>query len=115
MDTFVDEVESVAKDVARSLYDEIVATVESLAPDGRGLFQELKSMDEQLEEYRIIRNDLAAWTLWAQNKATEIAGKLQVGGVGEETIQAIDPIRIAVAYMLDYSSKMEEQLENRMV
>lgn len=112
--TFIDEIEQICEEVADSLYKQVIAITETLAPDGRGFGQELKSIDEQLDDYRKIRNDTTSWVSWIQNKALEIGNELQVGGVDQETIASINPVAIAVAFAMDYSSRMEKELEKRL-
>lgn len=113
--TFVDELEAVVQDVSSQIAQEIEDVVNTLAPDGRALNQEVKSMDEKLLEYRTIRNDVEAWKLWISQKAMEITGKLQMSGVGPDKIAAVNPLKIAIAYMQQYSAEMEREIEKRML
>lgn len=113
--TFVDELEAVVKEVSDKVARDIDNIVSTLAPDGRGYEQELKSTDEKLEEYRVIRNDVESWKVWISNKALEITQQLQLGGVTEDKIAAINPLRIAIVYMNHYSAQMERELEKRMI
>jgi len=114
-DTFVDELEEVVQEVADILAEEIQEIIDALAPDGRPFGQEKKSIEEQLIEYRGIRNDVEEWKQWISNKAMEITGRLQVDGVEQEKINAINPLNIAIAFMIDYSTRMEQELQERML
>lgn len=114
-ETFIDELEAVVEEVAERAAREIQEIVDTLAPDGRPFGQDRKSLEEQLIEYRNIRNDTAAWKLWISNKALEITGKLQVDGIDQEKINALNPLRIAIAFMVDYSTRMEKELQERMI
>src|SRR5690242_19496867 len=114
-ETFIDEAESIVDEVANILADEIEAVVEALSPDGRAYGTEKKTTEEQLADYRLIRNDVESWKLWISNKALEITSQLQQGGVAEDKINAINPLKIAIAYMNDYSVRMEKLLSERMV
>ena len=113
--TFVDELEEVVEEVATRLAEDIANIVDTLAPDGRPFGQELKSTEEQLADYRIIRNDVEAWKVWVSNKALEISTQLKLGAVSEDKVVALNPLRIALAFMLDYSSKMEKLIQDRML
>ena len=114
-ETFVDEAESIVEEVASRLAAEIEAVVNALAPDGRAYGTEIKSLDEQLDEYRAIRNDVGSWQVWISNKTMEISQQLQMGGVAQDKIEAINPLKIAIAYANDYSAKMEKHLAERML
>lgn len=113
--TAIDEMEAVVEEVVEILSEEIEMIVDTLAPDGRPFGQELKTPDEQLSEYRVIRNDVEGWKLWVSNKALEITEQLKLGGVAEDKIQALNPLNIALAFMFDYSTRMEKLLEERML
>ena len=113
--TAIDEMEAIVEEVVDKLAEEIEMVVNTLAPDGRPFGQELKSTEEQLIEYRGIRNDVEAWKLWVSNKALQITEQLKMGGVGEDKIMALNPLNIALAYMFEYSSRMEKLLEERML
>lgn len=114
-DTFIDELEEIVDEVADSIATEVQAIVDALAPDGRAFGTELKSTEEQLAEYRIIRNDVEQWKLWVSNKALEITTNLQQGMVAQEKIDQLNPLSIAMAFMRAYSAKMEKLLEERML
>lgn len=113
--TFIDDLETIVDEVSAWGADIITTTVKALAPNGRGFGQEILTTDEKLDEYRKMRNDHDAWTTWIQTKAAQISNTLTNSGVGEDTLGAIDPIGIASAMALDYSSKMEAELEKRMI
>ena len=113
--TFVDEAEAIVEEVATQLAKEIEAVVDALAPDGRAYGMEKKSVDEQLDDYRKIRNDVGSWQVWISNKTMEISQQLQQGGVVQDKIEAINPLKIAIAYANDYSARMEKLLQERML
>jgi len=113
--TFVDEVENVVDEVSAWGLEVIDHVIKTLAPDGRGYGQTVVNIEEQLVEYRKLRNDPDAWVAWVQAKAIEIQNTLVNSGVGVDTISALDLTDIATAMMLDYSSKMEEELAKRMI
>ena len=115
METAIDEMEAIVDEVSTILAEEIQLIVDTIAPDGRPYGQQLKSDEEQLIEYRTIRNDVESWKIWISNKAMEITTQLQMSGVGEDKIAAINPLNIAIAFMLDYSVKMEKKLQDRMI
>jgi len=115
MTTAVSEIELVVKEVAERCANDVQLIVNTLAPDGRPFGQELKSLDEQLDEYRIIRNDVEAWKVWISNKALSISEQLKLGGVSEEKVVAINPLNVALAFMMDYSSRMEKHIQDRML
>ena len=114
-ETYIDEMEEIVTEVANRAAEEIQAVIDTLAPDGRPFGQEKKSIEQQLDEYRTIRNDVEAWKVWISNKALEITNPLMMGGVEQEKIDAVNPLAIAIAYMNDYSVRMEKLLAERMV
>lgn len=113
--TFVDELEEVVDEVATRVATDIQSIVDTLAPDGRPFGQELKSTEEQLIDYRGIRNDVEAWKLWISNRALKISQELKLGGVSEDKVAAINPLKLAVAFMIDYSTRMEKLIADRMI
>ena len=115
VDTFVDELELVVDEVSTRLAEDIQNIVDTLAPDGRPFGQVLKSTTEQLNEYRLIRNDVDAWKVWISNKALEISTQLKLGGVSEDKVAALNPLNIALAFMIDYSTRMEKLIADRMI
>ena len=114
MTTRMEELDQIVDEVVELLYDQIIAGAEALAPDGVGFSQEKKPMEQQLAEYRILRNDVTAWKIWTENKALEIGNEMRVGGASQEAITAINPIILATAAMIKYSSDMEKELSKRM-
>jgi hypothetical protein len=114
-DTFVDDIESIALVTAEWAKGYIKDIVETLAPNGRPFGRELKSTDEQLDEYRLIRNDVAAWSMWIQTRSEQITNMLMGSGVAPEQLSVINPLRIAASFALDYSIRMERLLNERMV
>lgn len=114
-DTFVSELEEIVDEVAVWGRDYITAIVDKLAPDGRPFGTEKMSLDEQLEEYRKIRNDVEAWKLWIQEKTDIIMNMLTGSGVSPEQMALINPLQIASAFALDYSIRMESHLSERML
>ena len=113
--TFVDEAEAIVEEVASRLAEEIQAVVDALSPDGRAYGTEKKSLNEQLDDYRLIRNDVGGWQVWVTNKALEVTNLLHAGGVAQDKIDAINPLAIALAYANDYSARMEKLLQERML
>jgi hypothetical protein len=113
--TFIDEMEAVTEEIAEWAVDYIKDIVDTLAPDGRPFGTELKSTDEQLDEYRLMRNDVTQWSMWISAKAETITNMLLGSGVGPEQLAVINPLRIAASFALDYSIRMEKLLEERMV
>jgi hypothetical protein len=113
--TFVDEIESIAEVTAEWAADYIKSIVDTLAPDGRPFGRELKTTDEQLDEYRLMRNDVQMWSMWISEKAEQITNMLMGSGVAPEQLSVINPLRIAASFALDYSIRMEKLLNERMV
>ena len=115
MPTYIDEIEAVVTEVAEWAAGEITSIVNALAPDGRPFLGEKVSIEEQLTVYRGMRNDVTAWQAWISNKAIEITNMLVTSGMSPETINAVNPLDIAISYSLAYSSTMERELEKRMI
>lgn len=113
--TFVDELEDMVEEVSSRVAEDIQSIVDTLAPDGRPFGQEIKSEEERLNEYRTIRNDVAAWKVWISNRALKISEELKLSGVSEDKIAALNPLAIAIAFMNDYSAKMEKLIADRML
>lgn len=113
--TFIDEVEEVVDEVAHWGADIVQSIIDAIAPDGRPFGTTKKTPEEQLDEYRLIRNDVNAWMLWLSNKQQAIITQLMSVGIEPEHIAAINPLQIATSFMLDYSIRMERMLNERMV
>lgn len=113
--TFIDQIETVVDEVSAWGYQVIKDVLEVLRPDGRGYGQEKVDIEDQLANYRLMRNDLNAWTVWINLKSTELQNILVNSGVQPDTIAAIDHVAIASAYALAYSEKMEAELAKRML
>lgn len=114
-DTFVRDLEKIVAEVSDWGADIVNEVVKTLAPDGVGYGQEHLTEEQQLDQYRKIRNDVNGWTAWIQDRAVEIQNTLTNSGVTPQTLGAINPTSIATAMMLDYSSKMEAKLNKRMI
>lgn len=115
MSTFIDELESVVDEVSSWAVSEMEQLLKTLAPDGRPFGTQLKSEEEMLAEYRLMRNDPMAWEAWIGNKAIEIANSLAQSRSTPETIEAVNPVNVASTFALNYSAKMEALLEKKMV
>lgn len=113
--TFIDDLEAITDEVSAWAVDVIKEVVTNLAPDGRGYGQEKIRLDKKLEDYRKLRNDLDACKAWINTKAIEIQNTLTNSGVPADTVGAINPVAIASALIIKYSSDMEAELEKRMI
>ena len=111
----MDELESVVDEVSSWAVSEVEQIIKALAPDGRPFDTQLKSEEELLAEYRVMRNDPMAWEAWIGNKAVEIANSMAQSGSDPQTIEAVNPVAVASTYALNYSAKMEALLVKKMV
>ena len=114
-ESFVADLESVVNEVAQWGANEVKAVYNALAPDGRPYGTVEKPLEEQLATYRIMRNDVQAWSAWIGFKATEITNQLMQKGIQPDTINALDPLNIALIYATDYATRMEKELSKRMI
>lgn len=113
--TFVTETEEVIKEVAEWGTQKVQEIVEALAPDGRPFGAEKKSTEEQLDEYRAMRNDVNQWMAWISQKSQQVSNRLMAAGLGPDQMAVVNPTRIASQFAIAYSIKMEKMLEERMV
>ena len=95
-ETFIDDLEAVVDEVAQWGADEVVAVINALAPDGRPFGAVKKDIEQQLTEYRLLRNDVNAWMVWISQKATELTGTLMQASIDPDTINAVNPVNIAI-------------------
>ena len=113
--SFVEELEEVVDEVAEWGAEQVKIIINKLSPDGRPFGSVEKSMEQQLDEYRQMRNDPAKWLEFISTWSLQVTQQLAGSGVSQETIQSISPIDIAIAFASDYAIRMEKELEKRMV
>lgn len=113
--TFVDELESIVNEVSTWMAEQVDRVISTLSPDGRPFGMDKLTVDEQLDEYRKIRNSPEAWAMWINNKTTEIQNELTQQGVSIEAIGVINPQQLAISYATVYSQQMEKELAKRML
>ena len=114
-ESFVADLEGIVNEVAQWGANEVKAVYDALAPDGKPYGVVDIPLAKQLDDYRLMRNDVQAWATWISMKASDIANHLMQKGIHPETINAIDPLQIALIYATDYATRMEKELEKRMI
>ena len=114
-DTYITEIEDVVDEVSDWAVNEIKDIVDAIMPDGRPFGTEPKSTEQQLADYRVIRNNPDAWEAWERSKALEIEQALMQSGASQQSIEALNPLNVASIMILDYSSKMESLLNKEML
>ncbi len=110
-ETFIDEMEDTAQVVADSMFILLDSVLESIAPDGRPFLMEPLSDEEQVSNYLQLRGNVEAWNSWVSERANEIINRLTNAGVPTEQVAAVQPFKIAEAFAVDFSVRMEEKLK----
>ena len=114
-ETFIDELESIVDEVSTWMAEQVTRVTKALAPDGRPFGSDKVDIEQQLDEYRRIRNSPELWTAWINAKSGEIQNELTTSGVDIEAIGVINPQQLAISYAQVYSQRMEKELNKRMI
>jgi len=114
MSTYMETLEDVAQEVSTWAVDIIKHVVEAVSPEGRPFDTELMSTEDQLNEYLNIRGNPDAWLQWISIQELNITEQLFAAQVPEGEIALANPHKLAFAYALKYSSKMEKLLQRRL-
>lgn len=106
--TYIDDVEAAIDEVAQWANDSIETAYKALAPNGRPFFQDLKSEEEQKQEYLLLRGNVEGWMIWLQDKRLQIAQKIMSSGVSVEIASMFNPDDLAITFAVDYCIRMEK-------
>lgn len=101
---FTEEVEDSVLEWAVDMAESIVA---ALTPDGRPFGEVLKPEEQQVEEYKAIRDDPDAWAMKIRGWVAKTVQTAQAIGVQEADMASIHPYDIAQAFAYQYAEKME--------
>lgn len=107
--------EDVQEIVSNWAVDVIQEIVHALIPDDRPFGFQEQSIEEQINEYILLRSNPNAWLEYIQTNAQLIEQKLQEASVPPDLIASVHPFDISVKFSLAYSAYMEDQLRARSV
>lgn len=110
--TFVDITEQMIEDLANAVEDYIDTIIDGLMPDGRPFGMEPENIDKQLVEYMQLRGNASAWWDWMAVRVEHIIAKAQEI-LPPDKLSKIHPWDIVLRFALNYSAKMEKELQRR--
>lgn len=111
--SYISELEILEEKVSDWAVDLIMDIYNLLCPDGRPYNWVEQDMDEQLNEYQLVRGDPQAWAKKILDDATAISQKLLDSGLRDDQIVSVHPFDIAQKFALEYSINMEKEIAKR--
>lgn len=109
----VDSIDEIVETVSDWAVDIIKDALTALNPSGRPYGFVDQPIEEQLNDYILIKSNDQAWLAFIQNKSQEIIQRLTEAGLPEDELAAIHPFDIASRYAIAYSAYMEDELRKR--
>lgn len=110
MGTYIDWLEELIEIVSDNAVATITDVLAVVAPDGRGLFMDAQTDEDQLEVYMGLRGDPLAWGQYIMDGAMEMEQKLLEAGVPPDEISAVHPFDVVQKFAIQYSAEMEGKL-----
>lgn len=111
--SYISELEALEERVSDWAVDLIMNIYNLLCPDGRPYHWVEQDMDEQLNEYQLVRGDPQAWAKKILDDAAAISQKLLDSGLRDDQIVFVHPFDIAQKFALEYSINMEKEIAKR--
>jgi len=109
--SYITDMEEVIDEVADWAVSLIQETISALMPDGKPFLMELKTEDDQIEEYMALRGNPEAWTKFIAENTSAIILELQDSGLDADLINTVHPADIAQKFAISWSADMEKVLE----
>ena len=112
--TFVDEIETIAEEVARSVAATVEGLTNTLAPDGRQFGKRKASEEERIRTYaETLHMNPQGQLDFIRGIVQKILGYLK--GAPADVIAQVHPYDIAIKRLIQYSAEMEPKLQEEMM
>lgn len=105
----LEEVEELLTDWAVEIIEEVVNT---LSPDGKPFAMEEQTVEEQIDEYLLIRDDPNKMFNWMIKQYEFFAQKLSESGLDEAQVKQVHPHDVIIRLTAHYVDQMERRLTN---
>lgn len=109
--SFVTEIEEVIDELSDWVVETVLEIIDAIMPDGKPFFRELKTPEEELQEYAAIRGNQEAWVNWLAERTGDLILELQDSAVSPEAIISVHPVDIIQKSALAWSASMEDMIK----
>lgn len=112
--SYIEVLEDVALEVSQWAEEFTDNIIEAVSPDKRPFDSVPTSETDDLNKYLEIRGNPNAWIQWIGLQEYSITNQLYSAQVPDDEIALISPRKLAEAYALAYSAKMEKLLVKKL-